>query len=63
MKKNIFFVLFGGPASRYRKSMGTGDTKMSANADLITVETYVHNGKQLKTSFSYLGQNVYFLAI
>ena len=41
--------------------MGTGDTKMSANADLITVETYVHKGKQLKTSFSYLGQNVYFL--
>ena len=40
--------------------MGTGDTKMSANADLITVETYVHKGKQLKTSFSYLGQNVYF---
>ena len=34
---------------------------MSANADLITVETYVHKGKQLKTSFSYLGQNVYFI--
>ena len=33
---------------------------MSANADLITVETYVHKGKQLKTSFSDLGQNVYF---
>ena len=36
---------------------------MSANADLITVETYVHKGKQLKTSLSYLDQNVYFLAI
>ena len=32
---------------------------MSANADLITVETYVHiKGKRLKTSFSYMGQNV-----
>ena len=40
MKKNTFFVVFfGGPAGRYIKSMGTGDTKMSANADLITVET------------------------
>ena len=40
---------------------------MSANADLITVETYMHKGKQLKTCFSYIGQNVkkkpYFLAI
>ena len=63
MKKTIFFWVFlGGPAGRYIKSMGTGDTKMSANADLITVETYVHKGKQLKTSFSYLGQNVYFFS-
>ena len=30
---------------------------MSANADLITVETHVQ-GKRLKTSFSYMGQNV-----
>ena len=41
MKKNNY-IFFGGPAGRYIKSMGTGDTKMSANADLITVETYVH---------------------
>ena len=61
MKTKIGGVFFGGPAGRYRKSMGIGDTNMSANADLITMETYVHiKGKQLKTSFSYLGQNVYF---
>ena len=28
---------------------------MSANANLITVETYVQQGKQLETSFSYMG--------
>ena len=61
-KKQFIFLFFGGAAGRYIKSMGTGDTKMSANADLITVETYVHKGKQLKTSFSYLSQNA-FLAI
>ena len=31
---------------------------MSTNADITTVETYVHKGKQLKTGFSYMGQNV-----
>ena len=60
MKKQFLFLFFGGAAGRYIKSMGTGDTKMSANADFITVETHVHKGKQLKTSFSYLSQNVYF---
>ena len=60
-KKKCCLYFLGGLAGRYIKSMSTGDTKMSANADLITVETYnVHKGKQLKTSFSYLGQNVYF---
>ena len=62
-KKKNWLYFFGGPAGRYIKFMGTGDTKMSANADLITVETYVYKGNQLKTSLSYLGQNVYFLAI
>ena len=35
-------------------------TEMSANADLITVETYVRTtrGNNLKTSFSYTSQNV-----
>ena len=44
----------------YIKSRGTRGTKMSANADLITVETYVHcttRGNNLKTSFSFMGQN------
>ena len=47
-----------GPYHAYIKSRGTGVTKMSANADLITVETYIQQGEQLKISFSYMGQNV-----
>ena len=31
----------------YIKFKGTGGTKMSANADLITVETYVQSDKDL----------------
>ena len=42
----------------YIKSRGTGVTKISVNTDIITVETYVQQGKQLKTNFSYMGQNV-----
>ena len=34
----------------YIKSRGTGGTKMSANADLITMETYVQQGKTNPTS-------------
>ena len=30
----------------------------STNADLITMETYVQQGKKLTTSFSYIGQNM-----
>ena len=41
--------------SPYIKSRGT---KMSANADLITVETCTTRGNNLKTSFSFKGQNV-----
>ena len=37
---------------------GVLGTKMSANVGFITVETYVHTAKQLKTSCSYIGQNV-----
>ena len=36
----------------YIKSRGTRGTKMSANADLITVETYVQQGE------TFMGQNV-----
>ena len=49
----------------YIKSRGTKGTKMSANADLITVETYVQQeGNNLKTIFFIYGlkckKNVYF---
>ena len=35
----------------YIKSRGTRGTEMSANADLITVETYVQQGKQFENQF------------
>ena len=53
MKKNkINFILFGVMLGPYIKSRGTRDTKMSANADsanadLITVETYVQQGETI----------------
>ena len=42
----------------YIQSRGTVGINMSANADLITLETYVHQGKKITTSFSYMGQNM-----
>ena len=43
----------------YIKSRGTRGTKMPSNAALITMETYVQQGgNNLKTSFSYMSQNV-----
>ena len=43
----------------YIKSRGTRGTKMSENADLITVETLcTTRGNNLKTIFSFMGQNV-----
>ena len=40
----------------YIKSRGTRGTKMSANADLITVETYMYNkGKQFENHFFIYG--------
>ena len=47
-KKIFFFGVMLGP---YIKSRGTGGTKMSANADLITVETYVQQGKTIENQF------------
>ena len=41
----------------YIKSRGARGTKMSANADLIPVETLTR-GNNLKTIFSFMGQNV-----
>ena len=60
MKKIPFL---GGPGGPYIKSRGTGDTKMSTNSDLIKVETYVHTGKQLKTSFFIYGPKGVFFHI
>ena len=42
----------------YIKSRGIRGTEMSANAALITMETYVQRGNHLKSSFSYMSQNV-----
>ena len=38
----------------YIKSRGTRGTKMSANADLITVETYVQQGETILKPFFHL---------
>ena len=38
----------------YIKSRGTRGTKMSAKADLITVETYVQQGETIWKQFFYL---------
>ena len=42
----------------YVNCRGTGGTKMSENADFITVETYTQQEKTITTSFSYIGQHV-----
>ena len=51
----------------YIKSRGTRGTTMSANADLITVETYVQPGKTIENQFFIYGpkckQNCIFLGI
>ena len=38
----------------YIKSRGTRGTKMSANADLITVETYLQQGETIWKQFCHL---------
>ena len=52
MKKNH---VFRGHVFPYIKSRGTGDTKMSANAGLITVEIYVQQGKTIENQFLIYG--------
>ena len=55
MKKKKIGVMLGP----YIKSRGTRGNTMSANADLITVETYVQQGETIcKPFFSFMGQNV-----
>ena len=53
MKKQIHFVL-GNVGSLHQIQVYRG-TKMSANADLITVETYVQQGKTIKNQFLIYG--------
>ena len=55
---NKKFHCFRDHGEPYIKSRATMGTKMSANADLITLETYVQQGKKLTTSVSYMGQNM-----
>ena len=54
----LLFFFFRGPGGPYVKSRGIGGTKMSENADFITVETYTQQEKTITTSFSYIGQHV-----
>ena len=49
MKKKI--IVFGVMVGPYIKSRGTVGTKMSKNADLITLEIYVPQGKKLQPVF------------
>ena len=58
MEKNSG-VMFGP----YLKCRGTGGTKMSANADLITVETYIQQGKTIENQLLMYGPKCIFLAI
>ena len=41
-------LFFGDMMGHYIKSRSTRGTNMSANADLITVETYVQQGETIK---------------
>ena len=48
MRKNkIIFIFFGVKLGPYIKSRGSRGTEMSANADHITVETYVQQGETI----------------
>ena len=47
----------------YIKSRDTGGTKMSANADLITLEIYVQQGKTINNQFFIHGPKCASLAI
>ena len=54
-EKNKFnLIFFGVMLGPYIKSRGTRGTKMSSNADLITVETYVQQGETIWKPFFHL---------
>ena len=42
LKNKLFFIFFGVMLGPYIKSRGTRGTEMSANADLITMETSMY---------------------
>ena len=46
-KNELFFIFFGGLLGPYIKFRGTRATEMSANAALITMETYVQQGETI----------------
>ena len=57
-KKTAFF--FRGHVGPLYKIQGYRGTNMSANADLITVETYVQQGKTIENQFFICGpKNIY----
>ena len=47
----------------YIKSRGTRGTKMSANADLVTVETYVQQGETIWKPVFHLWAKMYILGL
>ena len=58
-----YLILFGVMLGPYIKSRGTWGTKMSANADLITVETYVQPGKTIENQFFIYGVKCFYFFI
>ena len=52
--KNMKKIISGSCFCPYIKSRGTRGTKMSANADLITVETYLQQGETIWKPFFHL---------
>ena len=55
----IITLFFGAMVGPYIKSRVTGGNKISANTHLVILETCYNKGKQLTTSLSNLGNNVY----
>ena len=58
IKKLLIFKIkinFGVMLGHYIKPRGTRATKMSSNAALITMETYVQQGKQFENQFFIYG--------
>ena len=64
MKKKLYFFYFLGVLRAVTENPWVPGTPKCQQMQISSQWRHnVHKGKQLKTSFSYLGQNVYFLAI